>query len=333
MTWLTWRQFRTQAWVTLCAIALIGVVLAVAESMVVDLYESSGAATCGAHCADAIQSFLSQVSDGMTGFVYSAAIIVVYVVPGVIGAFWGAPLVARELEAGTHRLAWNQSVTRSRWLFTKLALVGGASVVTMGLLSAGVMWYSRHIDQGITDQIQPNLFGARGFVPVAYGAFAFALGVTAGILIRRTVPAMAATLAVYLVLAIAFPLWIRAHLLPTARISLPLDTEHINGLMLNENTQQVTVIGDPSLPGWILSNQTITPSGAEFSGPADPQFCSGRISPGTCLDWIGTLHLRQSVVYQPSSHFWPLQWIESGIFLALTAGLIVLCVRWTRRLV
>jgi ABC-type transport system involved in multi-copper enzyme maturation permease subunit len=332
MTWLAWRQFRTQAWVTLCAIALIGVVLAVAESMVVDLYESSGAATCGAHCADAIQSFLSQVSDGMTGFVYSAAIIVVYVVPGVIGAFWGAPLVARELEAGTHRLAWNQSVTRSRWLFTKLALVGGASVVTMGLLSAGVMWYSRHIDQGITDQIQPNLFGARGFVPVAYGAFAFALGVTAGILIRRTVPAMAATFAVYLGLAIAFPLWIRAHLLPTARISVPLDTQHINGLSLTTDGT-MNVSADTSVSGWALSHEIVTPSGAPFTGPADPRYCGQAASPKACMDWIGTLNLRRSIVYQPPSHFWPLQWVESGIFLALTAGLIVLCVRWTRRLV
>ena len=39
--------------------------------------------------------------------------------------FWGAPLVTRELEAGTHRLVWNQSVTRTRWLATKLGLIGG----------------------------------------------------------------------------------------------------------------------------------------------------------------------------------------------------------------
>jgi len=39
--------------------------------------------------------------------------------PALLGIFWGAPLIARELETGTCRLAWNQSVTRTRWLTVK----------------------------------------------------------------------------------------------------------------------------------------------------------------------------------------------------------------------
>jgi ABC-type transport system involved in multi-copper enzyme maturation permease subunit len=332
MTWLTWRQFRTQLWVAASGVALIGVALMVTASIVASMYQDSGATTCGTQCAQAITNFLDQVTTGLTGFVYDSAILVMYVVPGLIGAFWGAPLVARELEAGTHRLAWNQSVTRTRWLVTKLALIGGASMVTMGLLSVAVMWYSRHIDQGITDQIQPNLFGARGIVPVAYSAFAFALGVATGILLRRTVPAMAVTLAVYLGVAIAFPVWIRAHLLPATHALIPLDMQHINGLRLSQNGK-LTVVGDALVPGWTLSNETVTPSGALFTGPADPQYCGPSTAPKACFGWIGSLNLRQSIVYQPASHFWPLQWIESGIFLALAALLIALCLRWTRRLV
>ena len=54
-------------------------------------------------------------------------------VPALLGIFWGAPLVARELETGTYRLAWTQSVTRTRWLAVKVALVGLASVAVAGL--------------------------------------------------------------------------------------------------------------------------------------------------------------------------------------------------------
>ena len=68
-------------------------------------------------------------------------------VPALIGIFWGAPLVARELEAGTFRLAWTQSVTRTRWLAVKIALVGLASVLAAGLLSLLVTWWSSPLDR------------------------------------------------------------------------------------------------------------------------------------------------------------------------------------------
>ena len=64
----------------------------------------------------------------------------VVLVPGIIGIFWGAPLVARELEAGTYRLAWTQSITRTRWLATKLGVVGLLSMVAAGLLSLMATW-------------------------------------------------------------------------------------------------------------------------------------------------------------------------------------------------
>ena len=47
-----------------------------------------------------------------------------YVVPAVIGIFWGAPMIAREIEAGTYRLVWTQSITRTRWLVSKLGVAG-----------------------------------------------------------------------------------------------------------------------------------------------------------------------------------------------------------------
>jgi len=332
MTWLTWRQFRSQTWVAIVGLVAIGVALLAAAKAVSDLYTARGAAACTTGCDRLIQNFLEQAQGGWTGLIYSAGLAILYVLPGLIGAFWGAPLVARELEAGTHRLAWNQSVTRTRWLLTKLGVVGAATVATMGLLSLAITWYSSRLDEGTASTIKPELFGARDVVPIAYGLFAFAVGVTAGILIRRTVPAMAVTLAVYLGVALAMPLWIRKHLMPLAHAAPPLDVNNIHGLMIDGPERQLTVLGDVDVKGWLISNQTVTPTGAVFTGPADPQYCGETVGPRTCMDWIGSLHLRQAVTYQPASHFWPLQWIESGILVAAAAVLIALCLRLTRRL-
>jgi hypothetical protein len=113
-------------------------------------------------------------------------------------------------------MAWNQSVTRTRWLAVKLAVIGVAAMATTGLLSLMLTWWSSPIDRavglnpthGITlIRIAPVLFDARGITPVAYAAFAFALGVTAGALTRRTIPAMAAALAVFAIIQLATPDW------------------------------------------------------------------------------------------------------------------------------
>jgi hypothetical protein len=86
-------------------------------------------------------------------------------------------------------------------LATKLVIVGGAAAVSAGLLSWAVTTSSNRIDDATGDRITPLFYGARGIVPIGYAIFAFTLGVTLGMLIRRAVPAMAATLAIYSVAA------------------------------------------------------------------------------------------------------------------------------------
>jgi hypothetical protein len=260
---------------------------------------------------------------------------VMYVVPGLVGIFWGAPLVARELEAGTHRLAWNQSVTRTRWLASKLAIVGTASAATVGLLSWAVTAWAHHIDYVNGNRITPMVYGARGIVPIGYALFAFALGVALGMLIRRTVPAMAATLVVYAAAIASMPLWVRAHLLPVSHTVSPLDMSKVENFEIVGNgagnpTMKV-VSGVVPHGGWVLSNNTITPTGQIFTGPPNPQFCGENQGPRACMDWVGSLGLRQDVTYQPASHFWPLQWTETGIFVGLAVLLVGFCFWWTRR--
>jgi hypothetical protein len=332
MIWFTWRQFRAQTWITIGALAALGVILVITGRSIADAYTAANLAACHGDCTTAISSFLREVKSGTSGTVYDLTTAIMYGVPAVIGIFWGAPLIARELETGTHRLAWNQSVTRTRWLATKLAIVGAAAAATAGLLSWAVTSWAHHIDHATDNRITPLVYGARGIVPIGYALFAFTLGVTAGMLIRRTVPAMAATLGAYIAAASSMPLWIRAHLVPASHVTRPLDLSSIKGFSINRDNSRMSVVGGDNIPGaWTLSNQTITPSGQVFTGPANPQYCGPEHGPRSCLNWAGTLGLRQDLTYQPANHFWPLQWAEAGIFVAVAVLLAGFCFWWTRR--
>jgi len=329
MTWFAWRQFRTQTWITIGFLAALGVVLVVTGRSVADAYEAANVAACQGDCATAIESFLTRLRDTAGSTVYDLATPVMYLFPALIGMFWGAPLLARELEAGTHRLAWNQSVTRTRWLATKLALIGGAAAVTVGVLSWAISTWASKIDQAVGDRI--TMIPERGIVPIGYALFAFALGVTLGMLIGRTVPAMGATLAVYGVVVVSMEEWIRARLVAADHASNPLDTGSLDQLLIDQSGT-MTVTGSANLPdAWVLTNQTVTDAGQVFTGPADPQYCGPDAAMQTCDSWVGSLGLRQELTYHPASHFWPIQWVETGILLAAAALLVGVCFWWTRR--
>jgi hypothetical protein len=331
MIWFTWRQFRTQTWIALGALAVLGVLLVLAARQIADLYAASGLAGCQAHCDSLVHTFLRSIQGGVGGVGYVLGLGLTYAVPPLIGAFWGAPLIARELETGTIRLAWNQSVTRNRWLATKLIGVGGLSVVTAGLLSLGTTWSATTVDKVGYARISPLVFGARGIVPVGYAAFAFLLGVALGLVIRRTVPAMAATLAVYVGAVAVMAQWVREHLAPASHLVRALDRDHISGLILGD-ADRLQVIGDDQLPGaWVLDNLTVTTTGQEFVGPADPAKCAVRTGPGSCIEWVTSLGLRQDITYHPAEQFWTLQFMETGVFLGLALLLAGFCFWWVRR--
>ena len=331
MIWFTWRQFRTPAWIAIGGLAVIAVVLAVAGHNLADLWTTSGAAACHSDCGNAISTFLDSVRSGINDKVYNFSLGVMYVVPALIGIFWGAPLIARELETGTHRLAFNQSITRTRWLATKLVIIGTASAATAGLLSWAVTAWAHHIDHATGNAIRPQYFAARGIVPIGYALFALALGVTMGMLIRRTVPAMAVTLAIYIGAVISMPLWIRAHLAPAAHATPPLDVGRINELLIGPHNAMKVVSGATPHGAWVLTNTTITSAGHLFTGPVNPQYCGDNQGADACFNWLGTLGLRQDLTFQPESHFWPLQWTETGIFVTAAVLLAAFCFWWTRR--
>lgn len=133
MTWLTWRQFRPSALPVLALLAALLGALALAPMPDVD--------------PDRLIRDL--VAGGPAVTVYTVALLALIGLPAAVGVFWGAPLVARELEAGTHRLVWAQSVSRSRWLASKLGLIGLTAVAGAALLSLLFTWWCAPIDRAL----------------------------------------------------------------------------------------------------------------------------------------------------------------------------------------
>jgi ABC-type transport system involved in multi-copper enzyme maturation permease subunit len=312
---LTWLQFRAQAVTAAVALAAVAVTLA---------------ATSPHRAQDT----------GTSHFLFIAGIVVLYLTPALIGTFWGAPLISRELETGTYRLAWTQSVSRTRWLAVKLGLAGLASMATAGLLSLMVTWWSGPIDQlnvFRNYRLSPLPFGARDLTPVGYAAFALALGVTIGLLLRRAVPAIAVTLAIFAAVQVAVPLVVRPYLIPPVRTASPLSVSNIIAVDDWLPATNWVVSTKVDIPGaWIYSSQVTTPGGSISLGP-EPRPCINVGKDDTpdnaCNTALARLHLRQVVTYQPASRYWAFQCAETGLYLLLALLLAGFCIwRVNRRL-
>jgi ABC-type transport system involved in multi-copper enzyme maturation permease subunit len=328
-------QFRAQAVTAAAALAVFAVILAASGPHLFGMYDSSGIAACQAHgdCVPLATSFVNKLAGFYTVF-YFMGIGILLLVPAVIGTFWGAPLITRELEAGTFQLAWTQSVTRTRWLAAELGLGALAAIATAGLFSLLLTWWSGPVDTAapfdehnsvMAIRLGYALFPTRGITPIGYAAFAFALGVTAGVLIRRTVPAMAATLGCFAFIQIAWPIWVRPHLLSPAHTTVALTAANIFSLAAGPGG--TTFVNPPVLPGitgdWVQSFQTAGPAGRPFNVNT-VQACLGT-NFQACQSALGRLHLKDVITYQPASRFWTFQWFETGIFLAAAVLLAGFC--------
>ncbi len=287
--------------------------------------------------------------------------------PALIGMFWGAPLIAHELETGTFRLAWTQSVSRLRWLGVKLGLVGLASFVAAGLISLMVTWWFAPIDMVGQDRFGAGNFGVHGFVPGGYAVFAFALGAAAGLLIRRTLPAMAVTLGGFIAVRVAVTNWLRPHYMSPVSMTEKL-TQSNTGFQLNgpigvPGTASV-VANPPDLPNaWVQGASIVNGAGQSPSSALIKHDCPGLVSgvgpaPGPlkggggggpfsahasvgrastqsqqaftqCFTTLSHKY-HELVSYQPASRFWTFQAIETVLFVVLAVVLAGGCAWWVR---
>ncbi|WP_326948486.1 ABC transporter permease [Amycolatopsis sp. NBC_01307] len=328
MTWLAWRQIRVPALAVFAALLLIAVILAITGPDLVGR---------------------TNFSDQDT--LFGGTVLALYLLPAVIGLFWGAPMITRELEHGTHNLVWNQTITRKRWLTTKLVVGVPAAMVAAGVLSLAVTWWASPIDalassatNGETlSRISPVVFAARGVVPVGYAVFALVLGVAVGMVLRRTVAAMAVTLVVLAAVLLAVPLYVRPYLLPAVQQEVSIGNSAIRNISGN-GSGVIEEIGVETPAGvWLLADETVDPAGnvvtplpdfvqncvpkpGDRGGPPDPRGVDA------CMAQLDTRGYHQRLTYQPGSRFWPLQWLELALLLALSALLTWFCYRRIRHL-
>lgn len=346
MTWFAWRQFRFPAYFVLALLVGVAVVFAITGPHLWSLYDSLK--TCSAHgdCGSLTQS----VSNGYSK-IYPFAQALSIALPGLLGMFWGAPLIARELESGTYRLAWTQEVTRERWVFTKLLVVGGASMVAAELMSVMLTWWSSPYDTLNANRFSSSVFDSQYIVPLGYAAFAFALGVAAGVVWRRTVPAMATTLVAFIAVRLPFSHFIRPRLLkPLTKVSSFKHVQNVGFIRTPTGLSFVAGVGNPP-NALLVDNSVVGKHGAtvtsqwlkdncralfNFSPPPNagkggPTSTGVRPTAFTdCQHKISTsFHLVAS--YQPAYRFWTFQWIEMSIYIVLAVLLGLFSYWWVRR--
>ncbi len=193
MTWVTWRQHRAQAVACLIMFAALAAYAVVLGMQMRSAFGADGVAGCMAHsggagCPAAITSFVDRFARGGSSALIGIPLVAI---PGLLGAVVGAPLLGRELERGTWRLAWSQTVPRTRWLVAKLGLVTGGLVVFGAAVTAVMTWYHEPLDR-VSSRLQPVPLNSGGVTFTASLLCAFGLAVLAGLLLRNAIAAMVA---------------------------------------------------------------------------------------------------------------------------------------------
>jgi len=317
VTWLTWRQYRLQAAIGGAFLAALAALLLVTGLGVAAQWHSALAA-CGASGTCGSLSGTLSLGNHAVGFL----VVMTLGVPAVLGMLLGAPLVAYEAESSARVFAWTQGVTRRRWLAVKAGWVLLAAAVTGGVVAALVTWWEGPNNALLGDAFSSSRFELMGVVPVGYAVFAVALGIAAGTLVRRVVPAIGITLVGFVAVRLVVDLWVRPHFMSAVT--------HLYAL---------TSTWAPGGSAWQLASGVVTPSGTRLamvdgtdiapnvSSSWVPQACGGgavggRGSQSAVLSCMQSAGYRQFITYQPGNRYWPFQWIELGIFVALAAALI-----------
>ncbi len=324
MAWVTWRQHR----LALSGVAGLLGALAVSLWIAGIQLHHAYAAAIACHpasslaCGELVSRFNGMSKVLANGYALQP-------VPALIGAFVGAPVLAREMEAGTFRYVWTQGFGRWRWAVAKLVPLGVVVAGATGAFSVLVSWYyepylaTSNQALSITEvsPLAPGLFDLSGAGFAAWTLAAFAIGGLSGVLLRRVVPAIVATLTTYAGLACAAGLYLRQHYLA------PLVTINPSSWVS---------------PGsaWLISQQWTTKDGQPVSLSvlgqvlqAAPQL-AGKGGVPKALSSVQYLTQHGYTLltrYQPASRFWRFQLIEAGWLVGLALFLISATVWLVRR--
>jgi hypothetical protein len=298
MLWLTWRQHRLQL-LALAAVACVLVAEVIRKAL--PLVEPSRLMHA---CASGVTTDCDDTWEvvGVDGGLM-ITLAAINLLPALVGAFWGAPLIAREYERGTHRLVWAQTVSRRRWLASKVAVLGTAAVLGGVAQAVALTWATDQfaVMQTVHRFSDRTLFDIAGVVPPALWLFALALGIAVGLLVRRTTAAMAVTLV----------------LLGVVLLGLSVARPHYATPLVREGGTSLDTPYEVYGPreDWVLQSGHRGPDGRILSSQARWDLC-GSNNPEVEFNCLGRHGLVQVDIYHPQRRYWRFQWTEAGILFA-----------------
>lgn len=307
MLWLTLRQHRAQLWAMLVLLGILGAVLLVHGLAAANFAAGHTPAGCPAPTA-ACKGFATAMSERYRPM--EQALDYLPFVPALIGMFWGVPLLAREAEQGTDKLAWTQSVTRRRWVLTKLGVLGG--LVTLGGLALSGMvtaWLWVFRDTGFVDTFgSRGMFSITGVAPAAWWLLFLALGAALGAVFRRVVPAMAVVVAVFMVMLFG--------MFTTAREFYAAPAQAVKTSSMDE---RVPMSGIMIRSEWL--DKQGRPVHPDTTATAARIACPTLGENDSTMDCLYGLGYRERVSFHPPSRFWHFQWVEAALLLAGTIAM------------
>jgi hypothetical protein len=348
MIWFAWRQFRLQAMIAGAVLIALAICFLITGPGLVHFYNTA-IVGCAARddCNGVTSSFLSRDPFFQNLLTES------WLLSVLIGVFWGAPVVAREFDTGTYRLAWTQSATRTRWLAAKIFVGGLASVVTAGLFTLMATWWSSPLDR--VRDMPFSYFDTRDIAPIGYALFAFALGVAIGALVRRMIPTMVLTLVGFAAVRLTFLEYVRPHfasaLHSVTKFQLPISSGNSVSLRQGINPADWTLSSVVKNAAGKI-NQALSSNNINFTN--SPNGSVSLVGAGRCPNKIPTgvghgnsgppkvvqealskcvasFHLTNYLTYQPANRYWMFQWYELGSYVVISALLVAFSVWWIRR--
>lgn len=320
MIWVTWAQHRREALVSGLILTVAAALLVITGLGMLADFEHSGTAACTRTSGAAVGVFLTgSPCDSVIGSftarwfqLNGTAGLALMTLPALLGVFIAAPLLSREFEQGTHLFAWSQSITRLRWTLVKLGLITAFVLMAAAAIATLVMWWHAPLDRAGFNGLW-DAYDVEGIAPVAYAAFALALGTSAGLLLRRTVPAMALALFVFVAVRILIVL-VRPHFM-TAVTGSALDVRQ--GSWLLTSTYYANAQGHR------LSLEKVNEMMSVYI--TKTQSSSG------VMDYLHQHGVNLLAVYQPLDRFWTFQAIEAALFFGVAIALIAASLWWLQR--
>ncbi|WP_369207690.1 transmembrane transport protein [Streptomyces sp. PU-14G] len=307
--WLVWRQHRAAYW-TLIALTLLGVAAMV--WLRAQMMDQLNAVDSSAKTSDGLPPDFAKHPNRLFDFGSYLGY-----VPLLAGVFLGAPLLAGDLESGTAKLVTSQSVSRLRWLGTKLAMTAGLIAVSTAVLGAVFTWWWSPL-RGRADSLEWTssvFFDGTGAMPVAYALLTFTVGAAVGMVLRRTLVSMVVTLGIVGAIGVVWD-----------RFRLDL------GNVVSVSTDRV-VGGLPTLPDQAVQQGMgpyfVTSSGDRLDWTTCLAQSEHAKAHAACLESHHVVG--RSIDYLPVSQMHTMQWLGAGIMLAVTAALVAFLLTWGRK--